>query len=216
MWNTIKYYLGYDQTSQFQQQLQDKIIELQNQMDKDRNNIVTKDELSSYFMKLMDNNNDGIITHSELESYVQNQINKQNNETEKWKLEYEKLREKYEILLDNISHSSNHQVNNNESRVNDVSTQALVDYIESEIMNTDANLRFVPDPIERRIYLTVYKTIMKSLEGLFNTTSIDLLNHRITLNIQPKKENKEQKGNIENTNKEINTYEKRNSEIITL
>ena len=53
----------------------------------------------------------------------------------------------------------------------------------------EANLRLIPDPLEKKIYLAVYKTIMKSLEGLFNTTSIDLLNHKISFLIEPNNKN---------------------------
>lgn len=163
--------------------LEERIRSLQDQLDQDRDNSVTKDELKEYFEKLsskIDQNSDGVITHDELESYVETQLESSQGEIEKWKTAYENLHDKYEQLLD--------QLRSEETRVIDVSQvspQALKDYIKSEIINTDANMGLVPDALEKKIYLAVYKTIMNSLEGLFNTTSVDLLNHRISFAIQP-------------------------------
>lgn len=163
--------------------LEEQIKTLQEQIDQDRDNSVTKDELKEYFEKLsskIDQNSDGVITHDELKSYVETKLETSKEETELWKTAYENIHNKYEELLE--------QLRSEETRVIDVSQvspQALKDYIKSEIINTDANMGLVPDALEKKIYLAVYKTIMKTLEGLFNTTSVDLLNHRISFAIQP-------------------------------
>ena len=195
IYSGIKQYLGYEEpilspkqliktTNQINQKnLEERIQSLQEQMDQDRDNIVTKDELNEYFKQLaskIDQNSDGVITHEELESYVEEQIKSSKDEIEKWKSSYQTLHAKYEQLLDQLRDEETRTI-----EVSQISSQALKDYIKSEIINTDANLGLVPDAIEKKIYLTVYKTIMKSLEGLFNTTSIDLLNHRISFAIQP-------------------------------
>ncbi len=195
IYSEIKQYLGYEEpilsprqliktTNQINQKnLEGQIKTLQDQMDKDRDNIVTKDELNEYFKQLaskIDQNSDGVITHEELESYVEKQIKSSKDEIEKWKSSYQTLHTKYEQLLDQLRDEETRTI-----EVSQISSQALKDYIKSEIINTDANLGLVPDALEKKIYFTVYKTIMKSLEGLFNTTSIDLLNHKISFAIQP-------------------------------
>lgn len=173
-----------DQITQTKQQtLEDQIRSLQNQIDQDRDDKVTKEELRKYFNELtdkIDSNNDGVITQNELENYVNQQLELSKSETEQWKEAYQKLNEEYENLLDRMREDQTKEL-----EISLVSPQALKDYIESEVINTDANMRLIPDPLERRVYLTVYKTIMKSLEGLFNTTSVDVLNHRISFAIQP-------------------------------
>lgn len=192
---TIKQYLGYEDEIMTPHQitnstndikrktLEEQIELLQKQIDQDRDDKVSKAELREYFDQLtnkIDKNTDGVITHDELESYVNDQLSLSNSETEKWKIAYEKLHDEYEMLLEKIRLEEAKVLD-----VSQISPQALKDYVESEVIQTDANLRLIPDPLERKVYLTVYKTIMKSLEGLFNTTAVDLLNHRISFAIQP-------------------------------
>jgi hypothetical protein len=164
------------------QELETRLQQLEQLLDRDRNNIVTKDELHNYFSQLtdkIDKNSDGIITRSELEWYVNTQIKTGQEEVEKWKSSYETLHNNYEQLLDKLRSKEKVIAESN------ISSEALKEYIQTEIIDTDANLGLVPDILEKKIYLTVYKTIMKSLEGLFNTSSVDLLNHRISFSIYP-------------------------------
>jgi len=164
------------------QELETRLQQLEQLLDRDRNNIVTKDELHNYFSQLtdkIDKNSDGIITRSELEWYVNTQIKTGQEEVEKWKSSYETLHNNYEKLLDKLRSKEKIIAESN------ISSEALKEYIQTEIIDTDANLGLVPDILEKKIYLTVYKTIMKSLEGLFNTSSVDLLNHRISFSIYP-------------------------------
>ena len=165
--------------------IEDRIKELEKQLDANRDNIVTRDELESYFNQLsnnIDKNSDGIITKKELEIYVNQQLQTTNAEIEKWKTAYENLKEEYDRIVGNN--------NNTELPNSSISIDSIKKYIKDEIINTDANLRFVPDPIEKKIYLTVYKSIMKSLEALFRTTTVDLVNHRIGFHISPIEEDK--------------------------
>ncbi len=191
--NGIKYYLGYETTDiltpaqlnlDINQTMQNEINDLRAQLDKNNDNIVTKDELAEYFNQLtdkIDTNNNNKIDQDEIRDYIDQQLKNQTDETDKWKQAYENLHDKYEILLDNIIRDT--PTENNESHI---SSKALQEYIQTEIIeDAEANLRLVPDKLERKIYLTVYKTIMKSVEGIFNTTSVDVLNHRVTFNIQP-------------------------------
>lgn len=192
----IKYYLGYGETDEIktpeelktiidhEQKLEHEIEKLRNQLDRNNDNVVTKDELFSYFDELgemIDLNNNNQIDMNEIKQYINDQIKSQIEETEQWKEAYEILHDKYEDLLETVI--TDHQP---ELRESNISPKALKQYIENEILNdADANMRLVPDKLERKIYLTVYKTIMKSLQGIFNTTSVDLLNHRVSFVIQP-------------------------------
>ena len=58
--------------------------------------------------------------------------------------------------------------------------------LKNEIIDTDANIGWIPDAIERRAYLTMYKTVLEILEKMANTTKIELLNHILTIKIEPK------------------------------
>lgn len=159
---------------------------LEERIKKLQDNTVTKEELSKYLSGMADKNSDGVITRDELESYVQSQLNTKKEEAEKeiekWKQAYDNLYEKYSELQRKY-HDGDKPKDIEKCYV---SIHALEQYIESEIINSDANLKYVPDALERKAYLAVYKTVMKSLEGLCNTTTIDLMNHELTFNLKPK------------------------------
>lgn len=72
-----------------------------------------------------------------------------------------------------------------DKEINEISINALEKFIENAILKTDNNLQYIPDVLEKKIYLTVCKTIMKSLEIMCNTTNIELMGHKITFNINP-------------------------------
>jgi hypothetical protein len=170
----IKPYFGYS--------------DVQPSINKTLEDCITREELNDYFKQIinaMDYNLDELVTKKDLELYVYTQLKNSNEEIEKWKKSYELLQDRYDKLLDTVNSNSNTNPNLESRDIHsNISIQSLKDYIEKEIMeDPDTNLRLIPDPLERKIYLTVYKTIMKSLEKVCNTTSIDLLNHRLTFNL---------------------------------
>ena len=149
-------------------------------LDKNKDNIVTKDEMKIYFDSLttkIDKNSDGKVTKDELKSYVTDNL--------MWKQEYDILLEKYTDLLDNPNFVLGNDTTSRKTITNIISTKALKQYINDEIIESSANLKLVPDSIERKLYLPIYKTIMESLKSLCNTTSIELMNHEIKMSICP-------------------------------
>lgn len=66
-----------------------------------------------------------------------------------------------------------------------ISIDLLKEYIQTEILATSANSKYVPDPIESKVYLSVYQTFLETLLQLSNTTKIDLVNHELTFQITP-------------------------------
>lgn len=145
------------------------------------------DERIKTLQNAMDKNKDGTITHQELEEYVKNtltleqakyeqQLRKETEEKNYWKEAYETLR-----LSQTINNKDENRIKQKE---NIVSTEALRDYIENTVM-VNNNMKYVPDAIEKRIYLSIYKNVLTSVQSLFDTAGIEALNHRITFNIVP-------------------------------
>jgi chromosome segregation ATPase len=162
--------------------MNEKLQSLQNQIDKNKDNVVTQEEFRAYLICLaekVDQNRDGIVSQHELKQYLDNQLAEKDKEIEKWKQAFEQLHEEYETKLDNLVKGDTIIQDNR------ISIPSLKTYIKDEIINTNANLKYIPDALEKKIYLSVYTTVMKSIERLCQTTSIDMMNHRITFNIQP-------------------------------
>lgn len=175
----------------FSSDIQTKVDLLEREMDKNKDNVVTKQELESYFNFLsdkIDNNNDGIISKSELKSYVSSQIGNKDAEIEKYKKMYEEEKLKTEIYQEEIDRLKTYlnfaTGEDSVERQSYISNLAIKDYIQTNHIETDSNIKFLPDAIERKILFSSYKTSLESLEQLCNTTTLELMNHKIKLSIE--------------------------------
>ena len=163
--------------------LNDNVNTLINDADTDGDNFVTKAELEHYFDRLsnkIDSNSDGVVSKDELEKYVRLQLDLSNRELSRWKESYEVLYEEYEELKESLLKEETRVL-----EISNISNRVLKDYIEKEIIHTNSNIKMLPDIIERRAYLKLYKTLLKSIEKLSNKTALELLGHKISFAIQP-------------------------------
>jgi len=142
---------------------------------------VTKEDLSHLFQEI-DNNRDNVITKDELDKYMK----KYSKDTKKWKQKYLKLLQDYEMLKQDLDAQNIENTSRDNKHLSSISLLAVKDYVENEIMKTDANSKYIPDAIERKAYLSVYKTILEALCQLSNSTELTLLNHKLTLHLEPK------------------------------
>jgi len=169
---------------------QNKVEKIKTEIDENDDDLVTKEELRAYFEKLadkIDKNNDGIITNDELEQYVNNKLSDREKEVEKYKTMYDELLYNFQLLEEKYkSLKANRNVKGKETeRLSFVSTKALQEYIQKELIESDANITWIPDAVEKKAYLGIYKTAMEAVEKLANTTSIEILNHKLSFHIEP-------------------------------
>lgn len=100
-----------------------------------------------------------------------------------WEAKYKTLLFDYQCLQKDYNE---HQINRTRDiPKSNISMMALKDYINDEILSTDANSKYIPDPIERKAYLTIYKTVLESIQQLSNSTDLNFLNHKISFHIEP-------------------------------
>ena len=144
-------------------------------------NYVTKEDLSHFFQEI-DKNKDNVITKDELDKYMK----KYSKDTKKWKQKYLNLLQDYEMLKQDSDAQNIEKTSRDNEHLSSISLLAVKDYVENEIMKTDANSKYIPDSIERKAYLSVYKTILEALCQLSNSTELTLLNHKLTLHLEPK------------------------------
>lgn len=143
-------------------------------------NEIIKEKVKKYVVKEL----------KELKESETNKESEKNKENiEEWKSKYLSLLSDYEILkMENkqreINTSNNTNTNTN-TNINSISITALKDYIENEILSTEANSKYIPDAIERRAYLTIYKTVLETFLQLSNNTNLTLLNHKIGIHLEP-------------------------------
>lgn len=147
-------------------------------------NLVTKEELANLISSI-DKNHDDVITKNEVKSYIDEQLYDKTQEIQEWKLKYSNLLLDYKMLLEENMIKTRDTQNEEDVQKSTISVLALQDHIQNEILDSESNIKWVPDPIERRAYLTVYKSIMEAIQQLSNTTSLTILNHKVNLHVEP-------------------------------
>ena len=184
--------MGYFIWNNSKKELNNKVQDMKAIIDNDKDDLVTKEELLEYFNKLadkIDSNKDGIITQNELKVYVKSQMNNKDNqiiEIEKLyeieKLKSIKLEEEVERLKAYLDFATGEDTIRRSSFI---SSDCLMKYIEDNIMKTNSNHKYIPDSLEKKAYFNLYKTSLESVKQLCNTSSLEILNHKLTFIIQP-------------------------------
>ena len=144
---------------------------------------VSKQELSKLFLEI-DKNRDDVITKDELDKYISKHLDNRIQDIEQCKFKYKMLEHNYKLLQEDYNRLNSEKIDSTPKST--FSVASIKDYVESEIMTSDANSKYIPDPIERKAYISIYKTIMESLTQLSNTTELTLLNHKVTIHLEPK------------------------------
>ena len=133
------------------------------------------------------------VTHEELAIHfkqLREGVEKYKEKSEKYKDKYEDCKDKYDRLMTDyllLQEEFENRVVPREVGIsnNSISLTAIKDHVDQNILATDANSKWVPDALERKAYITIYKSVLESILQLSNTSSFTTLNHKITMNIQP-------------------------------
>lgn len=67
------------------------------------------------------------------------------------------------------------------------SEQVIQEFIEVLMKDPKINKKAIPDKIEKEFYLVLFTTLMSNLMKIADTFKIEIMNHVITLKIEPKK-----------------------------
>lgn len=70
--------------------------------------------------------------------------------------------------------------------------EAIMRFVNAQLENAKVNMSFIPDKMEKQIYVNIIRIILANLQSLTDTIRIEILNHVITLRIEPMVEKKEQ------------------------
>ena len=123
---------------------------------------------------------------NEIKKYIDDRIDKgqENNrslkaETDHYKEEYEKLYQKHEALIQEMSlHSTRSKI----------SEKAIDAFVKTMMDDPKTNIRGFPDSIESALYKKALKTIMYAFAHTADVTSLRFMGHKISITIEPEEE----------------------------
>lgn len=69
--------------------------------------------------------------------------------------------------------------------LSDASKKRLAEVVEQMLANKDINSKWIPDFVERRLYLNTLTLVMALLEEVLGTSEVSFLGHKLTFNVEP-------------------------------
>lgn len=146
----------------------------------------TIDQRLSRLEKQADLNSDGVVTRQEMETFMAMQLQRRENDLLKLNEEKKRLQEAYDRLykehLDVLE-----QINKGASftPVSKISDKAIETFVDTLINDPEINIYGLPDRLEKAMYRNTLKMVMHSLEKVFSNVGVELIGHRLRVNMEP-------------------------------
>jgi signal transduction histidine kinase len=84
---------------------------------------------------------------------------------------------------------------NNRTNLVEVSKDKIKHYVDNLLANSDTNIAYLPDFVEKKIYTNILGVALKVLDDMLQTTTIRFLGHEIAFDLR------------EDLDNEVNVYE---------
>lgn len=68
---------------------------------------------------------------------------------------------------------------------NEVSKIHVEEFVEKLMKDEEINISWLPDMVEKQIYINVFNMILKILSDSFNYTSVSIINHKLKVKLSP-------------------------------
>jgi Ca2+-binding EF-hand superfamily protein len=156
----------YKTTSNKNKLLQEKIQDIEQKADVDHDGVVTKEEMRTYML-------------SQLESR-ENELIDMKNELIRERTENDQIKEKYELLKAKYLEKHPSSI-----KVSKVDKKIVKRYVDDLLADPETNWKMVPDIIEKPMRVEEYEAMLKLLEKIFCSLTIDIAGHRVQGVISP-------------------------------
>ena len=170
---------------QMRKNYEELLKETRNQRSVESTN-VSKDEFEQW-------KNEQQLKFNELEEMVEKRVT----------MKYDKLLTEKDILIADLEKQVNSLTNSNATlegkllhisstqtvpeqlKLRELSRAKVDEFVETLLKDENVNISYLPDWVERKIYKNVLNLILGLLDNTFNSTSVKLLGHLLTVNIVP-------------------------------
>ena len=146
--------------------------------------VITKEEFNKWSQD-MKNEMDTFRKEYENKNIEANELNKQIETLKKINEDLE-----YKLLVKNMNESGDNV--NGKVRLKAISKKRIEDYTEFLIQDKETNIGWMPDFVERKLYRNVFEILINLLTGIAESTSLKILGHEITLDLEPEEDDKEE------------------------
>jgi len=96
---------------------------------------------------------------------------------------YDELFKKHQMYIDKVQQTDN--VVDNSSQKIHVSQTAIEKYVDDLLSDPNINIYYLPDSIEKPIYVNTMKMLLSILQKSLNHINIDVVGHELKFHIEP-------------------------------
>lgn len=149
-----------------------------NKGDKKENDI----EKRLVYLENIDRNNDNKISQLELNAWWENKMKEHNKEKDNLECQLKDARNELNRLKSLIKDQNEVEktiVNNEVSKIH------VEEFVDKLMKDEEINISWLPDMVEKQIYVNVFNIILKILSESFTNTSIGIINHKLKINLNP-------------------------------
>lgn len=69
------------------------------------------------------------------------------------------------------------------SETSHISKEKIEEFVNEMLANPDINITYIPDSVEKQIYVNIFAMVLNFLSNMSDTTSIDFLGHKVKIQI---------------------------------
>lgn len=91
---------------------------------------------------------------------------------------------------------SNLNVKSDNEELKKISRERINEFVEKILNDSEMNISYIPDFVERQIYKNVFDLLLRLMEHTIDTTSVNFIGHKLTLRLEA--ENKIENNNVIN------------------
>lgn len=132
------------------------------------------------YLENIDRNNDNKISQLELNTWWENKMKEHNKEKEDLECQLKDTRNELNRLKSLIKNQNDVEktiVNNEVSKIH------VEEFVNKLMNDEEINISWLPDMVEKQIYINVFNMILKILSDSFKDTSVSLINHKLKINL---------------------------------
>jgi len=185
-----------DATEATRESIEERLRNLETQVDKNKDGIVTKDEMHHFLSEKLTVWDDTILdlknkirkkdeTISQMNIDHSLEIQKLENDIESLKKENKHIKDVYNILQKEHESTLDHVRNGRPIEMSFVSDAAIKRYVHDRLANPETN-SFVPDILEGAAIEQSAKMYLHGMEKIFEAVGFDMIGHTLKVVIVPK------------------------------
>jgi molecular chaperone DnaK (HSP70) len=161
--------------------IQDRLKRLEMMADLNKDGITSKEELAQYTSTELHLRDTEILTLKNDKLALQEQLKKTKENLDKLQKAYDNLHNRHKVYVETVDKTTDI----NPIKPIRISETTIEKYVDDLLADPNINIYYMPDKIEKPIYMNTLKMLLSILQKSLNHINIDLIGHELKVVIEP-------------------------------